>query len=145
MAVARLAQHGDPQVVLIGFAESLAAIESAWMLLDAGYDVIAFTRSGTRPAIGRDHRITIRPITSPQDDARTAVADLIALAERVTPSAVLPLDDDAVVRLTGSDRCRFQEGERAKTALGTSYSAARASAGTPATLEATATTFASRP
>lgn len=96
MPVARPARRDDAQLVLIGFAESLAAIETAWLLLDAGYAVAAFTRRGRRPAIGRDSRLTVYPLTSPQDDAHAAIADLTALARRLAPHAVLPLDDDAV-------------------------------------------------
>ena len=36
--------------VLIGFADALAAIESAYSLADHGFDVCAFARAGTRPA-----------------------------------------------------------------------------------------------
>ena len=35
--------------VLIGFADALAAIESAWCLADDGFEVHAFARRATRP------------------------------------------------------------------------------------------------
>ena len=84
----------DP--VLIGFAESLAAIECAWILLDAGYDIVAFTRRGRRPPLARSRRVDVREVTSPQLDAAAAVADIGVLAGSVGASVVMPLDDDAV-------------------------------------------------
>ncbi len=35
--------------VLVGFAESLAAVESIWNLLDHGFEVVTFGREGQRP------------------------------------------------------------------------------------------------
>ena len=34
--------------LLVGFAESLAAIESVWNLLDHGFEVHVFSRRGSR-------------------------------------------------------------------------------------------------
>jgi hypothetical protein len=90
------AQTHHQGTVLVGFAESLAAIESVWTLLEAGFAVVAFSRAGARPPLRRDSRVGVRNITSPQDDARQAAADLVALATEVAPVAVLPLDDEAV-------------------------------------------------
>jgi hypothetical protein len=82
--------------VLIGFAESLAAIEAAWGLADDGFEVHAFTRRGSRPALGRSGSVTITGVTPPEDDALRCAAELAALAREVRPAAVLPLDDHAV-------------------------------------------------
>jgi hypothetical protein len=82
--------------VLIGFADSLAAIESAWCLLDHGFEVCAFTRSGTVPALARSKRVRVVPITAPEQDASASVAELSSLIRDLRPAAVLPLDDHAV-------------------------------------------------
>jgi len=82
--------------VLIGFADSLAAIESAWCLADGGFEVCAFTRAGTRPALGRIKRVRVFPVTAPEDDALACAADLGRLTAELGPAAVLPLDDHAV-------------------------------------------------
>jgi len=91
-----LSQARTAPPVLVGFAESLAAIESAWLLRDAGYEVHAFTRSGSRPALARSPGIHIHPVTSPQHDSRACAEDVRRLAAAVGAIAILPLDDDAV-------------------------------------------------
>jgi hypothetical protein len=82
--------------VLIGFADSLAAIESAWCLADCGFGVCAFTRASTRPALGRIKQVRVFPVTAPEDDALACAADLGRLIAEHGPAAVLPLDDHAV-------------------------------------------------
>jgi hypothetical protein len=82
--------------VLIGFADALAAIESAYSLADAGFEVCAFARAGTRPALARSKLVRVAPITPPEQDYSQAVADLGALIRDLRPAAVLPLDDHAV-------------------------------------------------
>lgn len=82
--------------VLIGFAESLAAIEAAWCLADDGFEVYAFTRRTSRPALARSGSVRITAVTPPEDDALRCAAELAALAREVRPAAVLPLDDHAV-------------------------------------------------
>jgi hypothetical protein len=82
--------------VLIGFAEALAAIESAWSLQDDGFEVVAFGRRGSRPALGRAAGVRILDITPPEQDAQQAAAELAAMIQEINPAAVLPLDDQAV-------------------------------------------------
>lgn len=82
--------------VLIGFADALAAIESAWCLADHGFEVCAFTRAGTRPALARSRLVRVLPITAPEQDASRSVAELSTLIRDLRPAAVLPLDDHAV-------------------------------------------------
>jgi hypothetical protein len=84
------------QRVLIGFADALAAIESAWCLADDGFDVHVFARRGTRPAVARSESVTIINITSPEQDAQRSAADLAAVIDDLNPAVVLPLDDHAV-------------------------------------------------
>lgn len=82
--------------VLIGFADALAAIESAWSLLEAGFEVSAFVREGDRPPLRRSHSIELHPIARPEDDLSAAIADLRSLIGRVGADGVMPLDDVAL-------------------------------------------------
>jgi hypothetical protein len=82
--------------VLIGFAEALAGIESAWCLADDGFEVHAFARRGARPALAASRRVKIVEVTPPEQDAYRCAADLAAAARRLGAVAVLPLDDGAV-------------------------------------------------
>ena len=82
--------------VLIGFADSLAAIESAWSLADNGFAVWAFKRSDTRPALELSRLVRVVPIAPPELDANKSVADLAALVRDSGATALLPLDDQAV-------------------------------------------------
>jgi biotin carboxylase len=82
--------------VLIGFADSLAAIESAWCLSDEGFEVHAFAREGGRPALARSKAIRVVSITPPEKDAYQSAADLAAVAQDIGAAVVLPLDDHAV-------------------------------------------------
>ena len=63
-------------LVLIGFADAFAAIESAWCLARRRVRVCALTRSGTRPALAHSRFVRVVPITAPEVDACQSVADL---------------------------------------------------------------------
>jgi hypothetical protein len=80
----------------MGFAEAMAAIEAAWSLQSAGFEVFAFRREGTRPPLRRVRGVNIHPIPAPEQDAIASRDAVRALVHRVRPSAVLPLDDHAV-------------------------------------------------
>ncbi|PRY32047.1 hypothetical protein CLV70_102258 [Pseudosporangium ferrugineum] len=83
--------------ILLGFAESLAAVESAWCLRDAGFEVVAFTRAGIRPALASARGVRVLPVPAPESGvAETAVA-VAALIDAERPAAVLPLDDAALL------------------------------------------------
>ena len=82
--------------VLVGFADALAAIESAWSLLDDGFDVVAIARRGRRPALARVAGVKVVSVTAPEDDVKATLADLSRVVADVRPAAVLPLDDHAV-------------------------------------------------
>jgi biotin carboxylase len=84
------------QPVVIGFADALAAIESAWALADEGFEVCAFARRGTRPALARCKGVNVFEVTPPEVDAAQAVADIAAVARSVAAAAILPLDDFAL-------------------------------------------------
>jgi predicted ATP-grasp superfamily ATP-dependent carboligase len=82
--------------VLIGFADALAAPESAWSLVDGGWKVVAFTRRGDRAPLRHSRAVETIEITAPEDDAARAVAELRALLEKRHFVGVLPLDDAAI-------------------------------------------------
>jgi hypothetical protein len=92
-----------PPVILIGFAEARAAIETAWSLRNAGFNVVAFRRTNQRPALRRVRGLTIYEIPAPEQSAGGAVEALRALVRRVHPAVVLPLDDPALWLCTHLD------------------------------------------
>ena len=96
MAVARPSGATDRPVVLIGFAEAMAAIEAAWSLQEAGFRVLAFRRPGSRPAVRHVRGLRTYEVPAPESDADGAVAGVRKLCHSVRPSVVLPLDDSAV-------------------------------------------------
>jgi hypothetical protein len=90
--------------VLIGFAEALAAIESAWSLEAAGFEVLAFARRGARPPLRRSASVALHELTPPELDAAAAEADLRGLIEAADVDAVMPLDDVALALCQGPCR-----------------------------------------
>ena len=71
----------DQPIVLIGFAEALAAIEAAWSLQGAGFKVAAFRRAGSRPALQRVRGIEVYEVPNPAVDATATVAAVQAVCE----------------------------------------------------------------
>lgn len=84
------------KTVLIGFADALAAPESAWSLLEGGSRVVAFARRGSRPALRRCRGVRIVEITPPEQNAEGAVDDLCSLLGTTAYAALMPLDDSAL-------------------------------------------------
>jgi hypothetical protein len=83
-------------LVLIGFAEAMAAIEAAWSIQDAGFRVAAFCRTGSRPALRRVRGVVVHEVPDPGSDAGATVAAVGGLCDSMSPAALLPLDDHAV-------------------------------------------------
>ena len=83
-------------MVLIGFAEALAAIETAWSLQGAGFKVVAFRRAGSRPALRRVRGVEVHEVPRPEVDAAATVGAVRKLCDALTPAALLPLDDHAL-------------------------------------------------
>ncbi|MGX1793230.1 hypothetical protein ACWIDW_09870 [Microbacterium sp. NPDC055312] len=79
--------------VLLGFGQAFAAIEAAWSLQQAGMQVVAFTRRGTRSALRRLRDVVVHEVTAPEDSIDRCLSDLAALVELVQPDGILPLDD----------------------------------------------------
>jgi predicted ATP-grasp superfamily ATP-dependent carboligase len=83
-------------VVIVGFADALAAAEVCWSLQHAGFSVVAFCREGDRPALRRLRDVRLVTVTAPESDASRAVADIVALARSTGAAAIMPLNDSAV-------------------------------------------------
>ena len=106
--------------ILIGFADALAAIESAWCLVDEGFDVHAFARRGSRPALARSSSVSVISITAPEEDAQRSAAELAAAIRAISPAAILPLDDHAVWlcdRISPSISPRPEQKEKGQTVV----------------------------
>jgi hypothetical protein len=77
----------------MGFAEAMAAIETAWSLQRAGFEVAAFRRSGSKPPLRWVPGVGLHDVPAPELDADGTVAATRALIDRVAPQVLLPLDD----------------------------------------------------
>jgi predicted ATP-grasp superfamily ATP-dependent carboligase len=88
--------RGEGPLVLIGFAEAMAAIESAWSLQEAGFRVTAFRRAGRRPALSRVRGVEIHDVPPPEANAAGTVRAVRKLCDQLSPATLLPLDDLAV-------------------------------------------------
>src|SRR2546429_7528283 len=102
--------------VLIGFADEVAGPEVAFSVLDAGFEVLAFTRRGAAPSLNRCPAVRVVEITTPVDDARAALRDLERQVEATRPDVILPLGDDvlALCDSAGEEvRSRVAGGNRA--------------------------------
>jgi len=88
-------------LVLIGFAEALAAPEVAWSLVDAGFAVVAFARRGRSSALRHSRLVTCHEICPPETDLDAALADLHSIMRSLrgaegSQTVLFPLDDTAV-------------------------------------------------
>lgn len=88
-----MAMRSGKPVVLLGFAQAFAAIEAAWSLQDAGMQVVAFARRGTRSALSRMRDVIVHEVTPPEVSIEGCLADVAALVAQVQPDGILPLDD----------------------------------------------------
>lgn len=90
------------EIVLVGFAEALAAPEVVWSLVDGGFEVLAFARRGRPCAIRHSRFVKCFEICPPESDLQASLRDLIALLEEIARQdadrrcVVFPLDDKAV-------------------------------------------------
>jgi hypothetical protein len=83
-------------LVMLGFADSLAAIETTWSLLDNGYDVVALAKGNSKPALRWGRSVALLRVVSPHVDPWATVDDVVRLVRDLRPVAVMPLDDDMV-------------------------------------------------
>lgn len=93
-------------IIVIGFAEALAAPEVTWSLVNEGMTVVAFARKGSSHSLRHSRYVSLFEITPPERDFSKSLFDLkekvlalkaCSLQETV---ALMPLDD-AAVRLCG--------------------------------------------
>ena len=89
-------------IVLIGFAEALAAPEVAWNLVDRGYRVVAFGRRGRTSALRYSRQVEYREICGPDSSLETSVTELNALMTSLggngeRAKTLFPLDDSSVL------------------------------------------------
>ena len=84
-------------LVLVGFGEAYAAIETAWSLRDAGFRVAAFTRSGERPAVRRVRGVELHEVAPPEAGVEETLDDLRSLIRTLEPAALMLLDDGSVL------------------------------------------------
>jgi hypothetical protein len=88
-------------LVLVGFAEALAAPESVWSLVDAGFTVHAFTRRGQPSALAHSRHVVLHAIPVPESDLAGAQAALALLlgdlqSDDFAHHVLMPLDDTAL-------------------------------------------------
>lgn len=104
------AANSPRTVVVIAFAEALAAPEVVWSLADAGFAVIGVTRRGMPTALSHSRFATLREIPPPEADVAVAERALVTLLEeirlggRFDRHVLLPLDDTAVWLCTRAAR-----------------------------------------
>ena len=84
-------------LVLVGFGEAYAAIETAWSLRDAGFRVAAFTRRDERPAVRRVRGVEVYEVSPPEAGVEQTLDDLRRLISMLDPAALMPLDDASVL------------------------------------------------
>ena len=93
----------EAPLILVGFAESYAAIEAAWSLKEAGFRVSAFSRSGATAALRHVAGVRVYSVTPPEVDAARSLDDVRTIVRSINPAAYLPLDDAAVWAAQGLD------------------------------------------
>ena len=90
-------------VVLVGFAEALAAPEVVWSLVDDGFQVVAFARKGRASALRHSRHVVCHEICPPELNLEKSLSDLRALMTSLAEPSngdarriLFPLDDKAV-------------------------------------------------
>jgi len=95
-------QNASRDIVLVGFAEALSAPEVVWSLVDDGFQVVAFARSGHSSALRQSRHVVCYEISPPEVDPQRSLSDLTALlanlgvGSNAACSILFPLDDKAV-------------------------------------------------
>jgi hypothetical protein len=88
-------------VALIGFAEALAAPETAWSLVDAGFAVHVLARRGRRAALRHSAEVSVHEVCAPEGDFAGTLTDIARVVSSLgcdacSSSILMPLDDAAV-------------------------------------------------
>jgi hypothetical protein len=94
-------------VVLIGFAEALAAPEVVWSLVDDGFEVVAFARRGRASALRHSRHVICHEICPPEVNLEESLSELRSLMTSLGDVSnggnriLFPLDDKAVWLCSG--------------------------------------------
>lgn len=102
LASAESPRRGFRDIVLVGFAEALAAPEVVWSLVNDGFQVVAFARKGRASALRHSRHVVCHEICPPEQDSQRSLTDLRSLLASLSePSknarrVLFPLDDKAV-------------------------------------------------
>ena len=106
LAVARARARGEDDgqamalsgpLVLVGFGEAYAAIETHGRWRDAGFRVAVFTRRGARPAVRRVRGVELHEVAPPEAGVERTLEDLRSLIGTLELAAFMPLDDGSVL------------------------------------------------
>lgn len=95
-------RHMSEAIVVVGFAEAMAAPEVVWSLADAGFQVVAFARKGQRSALRHSRHVVCHEICPPETDIHESLSQLHSVltsidgAKNGIPKILFPLDDKAV-------------------------------------------------
>jgi len=94
--------HMSQPIIVVGFAEAMAAPEVVWSLVDGGFRVVAFARRGRASALRHSRYVECHEICPPEVDLQASLSDLQSLLASMDgmqddPQRILfPLDDKAV-------------------------------------------------
>jgi hypothetical protein len=84
------------RIILVGFAEALSAPEVIWNLLDAGFNVVAFTSRKHNNPLCNINSIDLVNVTPLRDNAEKTLSELGNIYKELKASAILPLNDSAL-------------------------------------------------
>lgn len=85
------------KIIIIGFADALAAVEVSFSLLDAGFRVVAFSRRKSKPpALRKCKSVELMEVTAPEEDANKTLTELNDIYKSLKAAAIMPLNDKAV-------------------------------------------------
>ena len=83
----------DPRRVVVLFGESLAAAESCYSLIDAGFDVEVVCRRGVPSGLRKSRLLRCHDVEHPESEHAACVADVQRIVTETEAIAILPLDD----------------------------------------------------
>lgn len=90
-----LSRHGNTKL-LIGFAEALSAPEVVWSLVNSGFDVVVFSRRGSKTPLRRRRDIKIVEVCPPEHNVTQTLRDMGVVLKDMGLNMLMPLDDRAI-------------------------------------------------
>jgi protein-tyrosine-phosphatase len=82
--------------VLVGFADALSAPEVVWSLVEAGFQVQAWARKGSAPALSRSRFVRLQYVADPAVRVADTVDDLESLVMQLGSPTLMSLDDGSM-------------------------------------------------